>query len=606
MPNPRWLLEWAARLAAVLAFSVLATSSLLPFGAWPDTHEDLRYQFLTALFAESQAAGFWYPRWLPGLAGGYGYPTFVFYQPGFFFCAAVWMQVVGGPAAATYCAVLTFTTLGGVGAYLVGRQLADEWSAWFGAGLFLLTPYLFVNLLVRGDLSELAAMLLVPWLLYFVLLVVRRAETSQSVSPTGAGLGLTLAAMVYCHPMVALLASGMLLILAIALASQQAPWRPLLLASAQASLITAAFSIFYALPLVQMSRYVDFQAAISGYYTPSDHAVYPLQFLQSTWGFGGSKPGLEDDMSFQLGLPHAGLAIAGLIACWRDRVYRAMFCGYALLVIAATNWFGWLWDIFFPLRVVQFPWRVLAVTAALQAALASGIHKWLPKEPPSKLLILLLLSAVVLYWSLPQFRASTERNYGVDAWVREHQERLLVDAITFTGADEFRPRTAKGLREAEPRGARPLVEGNGSRRIEPAAHCTPQRISYQIDPGPPSELVINQAYFPGWHVELGGRVIPAAVLEERLTADGRMSVLVDNPQQQMLVAYYAGPPGGLGRLLMFALLFGVFVTLAVLERRTRPLAATESASDGPPPEPPAQPQSRERKRRKSKTDDDAT
>lgn len=584
-PLLRSLLLWGARIAAILAASVLVTAALLPYDAWPDTHEDLRYQFLTALFSESLATGFWYPRWLPEMAGGYGYPTFIFYQPGFFYCAAGWMQLVGSPSAATYCTVLSFLCVGAIGAYLVGRELGDEWTGGFAAALLLLTPYLYVNLLVRGDLSELTAMLLVPWLLFFAVRIVRRIEASQSVSAGGGGLGLVLAAMVYCHPMVALLASGMLLVLAIALAVQRLPLRPLLVAVGQAGLVTAGLSIFYALPLVQMSKYVDFADAISGYYTPSDHVVYPLQYFQTGWGFGGSKAGLGDGMSFQLGLPHAAIAIAGLIAARHDRLSRSLMAAYLILVVGATPLFGWLWDVVFPLRVVQFPWRILSLTAALQAALAAGVHKWMPKEPQFKLAAYLLLIVMVVYWSMPQFIASQERNYGVDTWVRERQARQLAEMITFTGADEFRPRTAIGLRQQPPRGMRPIVESVGSRRIEPAAGHSPHRIAYQIAAGPPSEVIIHQAYLPGWHVELGGQTIPAAQLEEGLTADGRMSIVVESTGEQSLVAYYGGPPGGTARAVACVLLLGGFVAMALVERRLPPQPVDSTASEPPPARP---------------------
>ncbi len=586
LPPIRSLLLWGARIAAILAASVLVTAALLPYDAWPDTHEDLRYQFLTALFAESLAAGNWYPRWLPEMAGGYGYPTFVFYQPGFFYCSALWMQLIGSPSAATYCTVLSFLCVGAIGAYLVGRKLGDEWTGGFAAALLLLTPYLYVNLLVRGDLSELAAMLLVPWLLFFAVRIVRRIESSQSVSAGGGGLGLVLAAMIYCHPMVALLASSMLFVLAIALTVQKVPLRPLLLAVGQAGLVTAGLSIFYALPLVQMSKYVDFVDAISGYYTPSDHAVYPLQFLQTGWGFGGSKAGLGDGMSFQLGLPHAAIAIAGLIAARHDRLTRSLFAAYAILVVGATPPFGGLWDVVFPLRVVQFPWRILSLTAALQVALAAGIHKWMPKEPQFKLAAYLLLTVVVVYLSMPQFIASQERNYGVDAWVRERKRNLLVESITFTGADEFRPRTAIGLRKQPPRGNRPLVEVIGTRHIEPAAGHAPQYIHYQIAAGPRCEVIIHQAYFPGWHVELGGQTIPAAQLEQRLTADGRMSILVESTGEQSLVAYYRGPPGGPGRAVACLVLLGLFAAIAIVERRLPPpQPVVPRADEQPQPRP---------------------
>ncbi len=580
------LLLWFGRIAAIAAYAVLVTASLLPYHDWPAAHEGRRYHFMTAEFFAAIQNGAWYPRWLPDLAGGYGYPTFVFYQPGYFFVSSLWMRLLDSTATANYATVLTFAVLGGIGAFLLARELADEWAAWFCAALLLLTPYFYCNIFVRGDLSELAAMLFVPWLLFFAVRIVRGIEASRPVPLASAGLGAAMAAIVYCHAMTAMFAAGVLVLVAIGLIVQRLPLRPLLAAIVQSGLVAAALAIFYALPLVQMSKHVDFRAAVSGYFQTTDHAVYPLQYLQSQWGFGESKKGPDDGMSFQLGLPHFAIAAAGLIASWKNRLYRAVFASYLVLLLAATHCCWWLWNVP-PLSYVQFPWRILAVTAGLQVLLASGIHAWLPNKPAVKLLVYLALLVVVVHWSRPQFIAQEQRYHGVDAWIATQRAGLLTESITYAGADEFRPRTAAGLADVPPRGTRPLVEVVGTRRIRPAAGSTNYRIAYEIDPGPPTDLVINQAYFPGWYVELGGKPVPREDLEGQLTADGRMQVHVASSEPQVLMAYYAGPPGGATRLALFAVLAGAFLAWAGYQWKTMPRppvtdAAEELAAADPP------------------------
>ena len=580
LPPARSLLFWALRIGAIVAFAVLITSSLLPYRDWPAAHEGRRYQFMTLMFHEAMTSGCWYPRWLPDLAGGYGYPTFVFYQPGFFFVSSLWMRLFDSPAAASYATVVTFTVSGGLGAFFVGRELADEWAAWFCAALLLLTPYFFCNLLVRGDLSELAAMLFVPWVLFFAARIFRGIEGERPVPLASAGLGASIAAIVYCHSMTAMFAGIALAAVAIGLVIQRAPVRPLLTAIGQSILVAAALSIFYALPLVQMSKHVDFREAISGYFTTTDHAVYPLQYFQSAWGFGESKPGPDDGMPFQLGLPHFAAALAGLIAARRSRVFRAVFAGYLALLLAATHWFSWLW-VLPPLSYVQFPWRILSVTAGLQVFLAAGIHRWLPEKPAIKLLVYLAVLGLAVHWSRERFLPQEERYLGVDAWVRQQQKQLLVESITYAGADEFRPRTAKGLKDVPPRGNKPMIEVVGNRRVSELRGSTNYRLSYEVGAGPPAELIINQAYFPGWYVELGGRSIPAEVLERNLTAEGLMRVSIEETEAQQLVACYSGPPGGAVRLSLFIVLGGAFLVWARIQWQRMPPA---------PPEPPVETQ----------------
>jgi len=107
-------------------------------------------------FTQALLGGQWWPRWLPEINGGRGYPTFVFYQPLLFFLAVPFRLLTGNPVDGLWAATAVLLGLGAIGCY---RLCLAEGARVFGvfAGLlFLLTPYLAVNWLVRGDLSELA------------------------------------------------------------------------------------------------------------------------------------------------------------------------------------------------------------------------------------------------------------------------------------------------------------------------------------------------------------------------------------------------------------------------------------------------------------------
>ena len=84
----------ALRVALVLGCLGLASALIL----WPLTgpdwvighNEGLRYLALAEHFRRVLRWTASYPRWLPELYGGRGYPTFVFYQPFVFFLDALW------------------------------------------------------------------------------------------------------------------------------------------------------------------------------------------------------------------------------------------------------------------------------------------------------------------------------------------------------------------------------------------------------------------------------------------------------------------------------------------------------------------------------------
>ena len=72
-----WIIGAAISLLLTLFF-------FFPFWEWghfPHTHEAVRYPALLLHFQAALADGVIYPRWLPDLYAGYGYPTLSFISP---------------------------------------------------------------------------------------------------------------------------------------------------------------------------------------------------------------------------------------------------------------------------------------------------------------------------------------------------------------------------------------------------------------------------------------------------------------------------------------------------------------------------------------------
>ncbi len=113
--------------------------------------------------------GAWYPRWLPELFLGYGYPVFNFYAPGFYAVAFAHKLLLRLDTWDAYRAVgVTGIFIGAAGVYAL---VVSVWRrvvlGVFAAVCLIYFPYAFqLNLFKRGDLPELLALALVPWLLY--------------------------------------------------------------------------------------------------------------------------------------------------------------------------------------------------------------------------------------------------------------------------------------------------------------------------------------------------------------------------------------------------------------------------------------------------------
>ena len=151
------------------------------------------------------------------------------------------------------------------------------------------------------------------------------------------------------------------------------PWRRTLLAVAGGLGGLLLCSIFI-LPLLAEGRYLQQQVYVTDTYDFRNHFVQIGQFFSPFWGFGFSDDpkGANDGMSFQVG------AAAG--AGHRRRLWLAPGQGGArraglpagdgrALLFVMTPLAQPLWEAFPPLAVIQFPWRLLALTGFLFSAL---------------------------------------------------------------------------------------------------------------------------------------------------------------------------------------------------------------------------------------------
>ena len=204
--------------------------------------------------------GVWYPRWLPDMYMGYGYPVLNFYAPIFYYLAwglgqllrlSVWdsFRAVGVVAA--------LVSAGGVYALTVAlwRRLALGVLA---AVVLLYGPYVVqINIFKRGDLPEALALALVPWLL-LALLRLWLAQTWEARLGWTVGSTLLGSAVVLSHNLTALVAAVVATVWVAYLLAVRPAWRPLgltLLAGAVAVGLTA----FFWLPAIADGRLVQLE-----------------------------------------------------------------------------------------------------------------------------------------------------------------------------------------------------------------------------------------------------------------------------------------------------------------------------------------------------------
>jgi hypothetical protein len=556
----------------LVAAAIALVVKIAPANSWPHTQEGFRYIIVGEHFRLALEGGQWWPRWLPEINGGRGYPTFVFYQALVFFLFTWLRWIIGEPVMAMWAVVATSLALGAVGSYKLCAQAGSKLYGLFGGGLFLLTPYVYVEWLVRGDLSELLALTLVPWALYSLRVVVERAQLAEPAPWPLAGLALATAGVLLAHPITGVLLIPALVIIALTAAVKQrtVDWR-LLLRIAGAGVAAVGLATPYWQPFVTLRESVNLQAALTSYFNPTRHTVHWSQLIGGPWAFRGSVPdSAMDSMSFELGRLQLAAALTGAVIAWRTPFIRGAALAFLLSVAMMTPSLTgiWTWPLF---KDMQFPWRMLSVTAGLQVALAAGwARKAAAFETPGsrgRLALLLVLLLVSAGWRPEQFTLRGELpEPKVD--VRRQLERAPHSTETFAAVNEFLPRTARQPIRT-PRGDQPPVVTEPAAKVQFRPEHGPHHIAAEITAAGPTEVIIEQLYFPGWQVRVDGQSVSTSQLEQSLRPDGRIRLRLDpvGPRPRLLEARYVGPPGAglrwLGVLLGLALLVG----LGRLERR---------------------------------------
>lgn len=528
----------------LLLLPLTVASPLILQGTWPDAHDGLRHLRLGEEFRDAFLHGHLYPRWLPELHGGWGYPTFVFYQPGYFFLFTLVSLLVPDTLLATQLAAVALLAAGGLGAAMLGRRLSGSAVTGAMVGLaFLLTPYVWVELFVRGDLSELAAMMATPWPLAFLLVTRDRLESGRPTALPLAATAVTLAAVPCFHPFVGLFFFPAFALVAVALALETAQGREraFLRRAAAATALALALASIYVLPAFVSRQFVGWQGALDGYYTAELHVVQPGQLLSNRWGFGQSSPGPDDGMPFQLGLPHFLAALLGTIVS-RRRASRLLLGGvYLGAVLVMTPVAAPLWRLD-AVRIVQFPWRILAVVAVLQAMAFAGAGPLLAKLSTRRaILVLVAGAALCLAWNPRQFRWRAPQD-DVRATLAAQPETDRRRMETWAAKNEFLPRTTDPLALRGPVGRRgdlEIVDGEADVVSEGSSR---HRFRFRVSCSEPCTAALAQLWMPGWDVRRDGHRLAEAELLAALAADGRIRVRV--PAGEHLVeARYGAPPG---------------------------------------------------------------
>ncbi len=588
--------SWPPRLKRPLVYALLVVLACLP-AVWPfftpgyfwnanDARHDVYFIFE---YVRALRDGDWFPRWLPDMTFGLGYPLFNIYAP-LATQVGVAFYLLGLDYTAAVEAVFVLSIfLAALAMFAFLRGAVGEAPALAAAVAYTYAPYHLFDMYQRAAMAESFTFVWMPLVLWGI-----RSVMERPTWPRITGLALAYAGLMLTSNLVAVVftpvaaAYGLVTAWRLGRAPLAAKPQGRLVglqrvgAAAAGGLAGLGLSAWFWVPALLEFRYVNQSQWYGGYYDYHQHFVYFFQLFHPRWGFGISVPGPDDVISYQLGLVLYLLALPGLWVAWRSRDERRWTGGYMALVALVSAFLTtaastWVWEHVPGVAFAQFPWRYLMVTV-LALAILVGLGLTAAPARTRALVrrrdVLALCAAGLLIWgsqpylyvevvdplpeqgppglpALMRFQASEDEMTGVTAFARAIPRWSGLAELMVRGQDV---RTRVDYAH---------VPEDGSLRVRTLRYRSSEEIVWVDARRPGLRLVFNVQMYPGWtayiydvtgqHLE---QVLPWTSLEVT-DPYGKVTVPLPEGEHIVVLRFDDTPPRRWGRWL-------TFITLAVL------------------------------------------
>lgn len=526
---------WIAHGVSAALLLLLALPALQPFFQLGLTQsaDGMLHVLRTALLAIHQQEGFFYPRWMPDLVLGYGYPLLSFYGPATYYLAAAFVFLGADPALALLLTFSTLLWLAGWGAYCLVYDLTagvERWrrhaAALVGAVAYLYAPYLLINVYARGAVAEVGAQMLLPWIVWSL----RRIVYAENPTPAVLSFALSVGLLALTHNISLIFMPPMILLygVAVTLQARALPWslRRRVGAVVLAGFAALGISVFFWLPLlVERSHLATIAFDIAARYV-AENTWTVSNFLDLSIPFEYSTA-----IPFQLGIVQGALALIGFVLMpKRSFEWWALAWMTLLALFLISAWALPLWLHSDVLLIAQFPWRLLAVASLPLAIFPVGIVLRM-RTPWAALASAALLIALIGLAQRPTTTAFAPLlNEPVQIGrAATAQFELQTQAFGTSSSSEFLPRWAGVNLFGD-------VEQGTEAVVSPTLHleqASPVALHLTITTTAPIALKIANFYFPGWSATIDGestelRPDPERGLQVLTVPGGAHRIVVQN------------------------------------------------------------------------------
>jgi hypothetical protein len=511
-----------AKSIAVLLLALVAIHPLLqPTLPWSDDGQ--LHLWRVVELDHCLRNGYLYPRWMPDMAYGYGFPLLNYYAPLSVYLAEGFHLLGLDFTTALLAALSTSLALGTLGAYLWTRDAFGEAGGLIAAAAYAYAPYTLYDTIWRGNLAESLALAVLPWAFWRLRRLIQyRSHRDLALA------ALAFAILVLSHNVTALVASPLLAGygLLIWLSTERSRKTLGLLAGALA--LGLALSAFFWMPAFFERALVQTRKMVT-----TSHFDYRHNFLSLGELLSPPVPAdaalMNPVVPRSLGWPALALAVLGAAGCGRTGKLKdrkigrlrweipAMLVGLLLCAFLALPVSRFLWERVPLLPYAGFPWRFLGPAGLTAAWLAGASVGWGQRWQPSMRalgvgLATLALVTFSLTWLYPRYLAPAENltPAGLIAFERKS------GALGTTSVGEYLPVAVHELPDTTALEAQ-YQAGSPIRRLSAESLPAGSTIvsekwrliggDVSVDSSHDWTATLHLFFFPGWRVWLNGQEV---------------------------------------------------------------------------------------------------
>lgn len=302
-----------------------------------------------------------YPRWLPNLGFGYGYPVLNYYAPLTYYVAELFHLLGAGYIASIELVFAFGFLLSGATMYLYAKEFLGRWPAVVAAVAYMYLPYHLADGFVRGALAEFFAFIFLPLVLwaFYRLVITGEGNYIPVAAASYAGLILT-------HNLTALIFTPLLFSYLAFLWLQRRRFRPRAYLTL-AMILGWGLAAFYWLPGLMEVSWVRL-GQVGPVATDYRQQLVPFSEFFSPFLIYRYFPNQGVKLEHPLSCIQLGLAALSLIALFRVRGltrHHLLFFQATTLVslFMILSYSSFLWEALPLLPYLRFPWRFLVLAS---------------------------------------------------------------------------------------------------------------------------------------------------------------------------------------------------------------------------------------------------